>query len=190
MLESLTATHGMSMLKKTQLAMERLRTLTDPLRLAKLSAPVEMQKEIYLTLYWMAEADMAEADVEQVLQEISRRGRDQATPADATIAEVLLYNFHLARHLGILGFPGLVKLAQGLPAVIPESDGNDQNRLAFAVSILPPERFPEVAHQLFNYEIFDGALPKAHSPTLAPSQIEFAQKLISRGLLPADALKR
>ena len=190
MLESLTATHGMSMLKKTQLAMEKLRTLTDPLRLAKLRAPVEMQKEIYLTLYWMAEADMAEADVEQVLQEISRRGRDQATPADATMAEVLLYNFHLARHLGILGFPGLVKLAQGLPAVIPESDGNDQNRLAFAVSILPPERFPEVAHQLFNYEIFDGALPKAHSPALAPSQIEFAQKLISRGLLPADALKR
>ena len=190
MLESLTATHGMSMLKKTQLAMERLRTLTDPLRLAKLSAPVEMQKEIYLTLYWLAEADMAESDVQQVLQEISRRGRDQATPADTTMAEVLLYNFHLARHLGILGFPGLVKLAQALPPVISENDGNDQNRLAFAVSILPPERFPEVAHQLFNYEIFDGALPKAHTPTLAPSQIEFAQKLISRGLLPVDALKR
>jgi hypothetical protein len=190
MLESLTATHGMSMLKKTQLAMEKLRNLTDPLRLAKLRAPFEMQKELYLTLYWLAEADMAEADVQQVLQEISRRGHDQATPADTTMAEVLLYNFHLARHLGILGFPGLVKLAQALPPVISENDGNDQNRLAFAVSILPPERFPEVAHQLFNYEIFDGALPKAHTPTLAPSQIEFAQKLISRGLLPADALKR
>ena len=190
MLESLTATHGMGMLKKTELAMEKLRNLTDPLRLAKLRAPIEMQKELYLTLYWLAEADMAEADVQQVLQEISRRGRDQATPADATMAEVLLYNFHLARHLGILGFPGLVKLAQALPAVISENDGNDQNRLAFAVSILPSERFPEVAHQLFNYEIFDGALPKAHTPTLAPSQIEFAQKLISRGLLPADALKR
>ena len=190
MLESLTASHGMSMLKKTQVAMERLRNLTDPLRLAKLRAPVEMQRELYLTLYWLAEADMAEADVQQVLQEISRRGRDQATPADTTMAEVLLYNFHLARHLGILGFPGLVKLAQALPPVISENDGNDQNRLAFAVSILPPERFPEVAHQLFNYEIFDGALPKAHTPTLAPSQIEFAQKLISRGLLPADALKR
>lgn len=189
MLESLTATHGMSMLKKTQLAMERLRTLTDPLRLAKLRAPIEMQREIYLTLYWMAEADMAEADVEQVLQEISRRGRDQATPADNTMAEVLLYNFHLARHLGILGFPGLVKLAQGQPAVIPEDDGNDQNRLAFAVPILPPERFPEVAHQLFNYEVFDGSLPKSPSTTLAPSQIEFAKKLISRGLLPPNALQ-
>ncbi|NDB97023.1 MAG: hypothetical protein EBZ78_12845, partial [Verrucomicrobia bacterium] len=32
MLESLTATHGMSMLKKTELAMEKLRNLTDPLR--------------------------------------------------------------------------------------------------------------------------------------------------------------
>jgi hypothetical protein len=190
MLESLTATHGMSMLKKTQVAMERLRSLTDPLRLAKLRAPVDMQRELYLTLYWLAEADMAEADVEQVLQEISRRGRDHATPADTTMAEVLLYNFHLARHLGILGFPGLAKLSQALPAVIPENDGNDQNRLAFAVSILPPERFPEIAHQLFNYEIFDGALPKAHTPILAHSQIEFAQKLISRGLLPADALKR
>ncbi len=188
MLESLTASHGMSLLKKTQAAMEKLRTLTDPLRLANLRAPVELQKQLYLIIYWLAEADMANADVEQVLQEISRRGRDRATTADATMAEVLLYNFHLARHLGILGFPGLVKLAQGLPAVIPEDDDNDQNRLAFAVPILPPERFPEIAHQLFNYEIFDGPLPRAHPSALAPSQIEFIQRLVSRGLLPADAI--
>jgi hypothetical protein len=63
------------------------------------------------------------------------------------------------------------------------------NRVAFPVPILPPESFPQVAHQLFNYELFDGSLPKASTSTLAPSQIEFAKKLISRGLLPADALK-
>ena len=56
-------------------------------------------------------------------------------------------------------------------------------------TLLPPDRFPQVAHLLFNYELFDGPLPKANSSTLAPSQIEFAQKLISRGLLPANALQ-
>ena len=189
MLDSMTASASMNVLKKTEAAMENLRKLTDPLVCAKLSAPGGMQRNLLLTLYWLAEADMAGADVEQVLQEISRRGRDQATPADSTMAEVLLFNYHTARHLGVLDFASLVKLGQGLPPSIPESDNNPLNRVAFPVPILPPEWFPQVAHQLFNYELFDGPLPKATSTTLAPSQIEFAQKLISRGLLPADALK-
>jgi hypothetical protein len=188
-LDSMTASASMNVLKKTEAAMENLRKLTDPLVLAKLSAPGGMAKNLLLTLYWLAEADMAGADVEQVLQEISRRGRDQATPADSTMAEVLLFNYHTARHLGVLSFSSLVSLGQGLPPSIPESDNNPDNRLAFAIPVLPPDRFPQVAHQLFNYELFDGPLPKSTSTTLAPSQIEFAKKLISRGLLPPDALK-
>ena len=189
MLESMTASASMNVLKKTEAAMENLRRLTDPLVCAKLSAPGGMAKNLLLTLYWLAEADMAGADVEQVLEEISRRGRDQATPADSTMAEVLLFNYHTARHLGVLGFSSLVKLGQGIPPSIPESDNNTDNRLAFAIPVLPPDRFPQVAHQLFNYELFDGPLPKATSTTLAPSQIEFAKKLISRGLLPPNALQ-
>jgi len=189
MLDSMTASASMNVLKKTEAAMENLRRLTDPLVMAKLSAPGGMAKNLLLTLYWLAEADMAGADVEQVLQEISRRGRDQATPADSTMAEVLLFNYHTARHLGVLSFSSLVSLGQGLPPSIPESDNNPDNRLAFAIPILPPDRFPEVAHQLFNYELFDGPLPKSTSRTLAPSQIEFAKKLISRGLLPPNALQ-
>ena len=189
MLDSMTASASMNVLKKTEAALKNLRQLTDPLACAKLSAPGGMAKNLLLTLYWLAEADMAGADVEQVLQEISRRGRDQATPADSTMAEVLLFNYHTARHLGVLSFSSLVSLGQGLPPSIPESDNNPDNRLAFAIPVLPPDRFPQVAHQLFNYELFDGPLPKSASTTLAPSQIEFAKKLISRGLLPPDALK-
>jgi len=189
MLDSMTASASMNVLKKTEAAMENLRRLTDPLVLAKLSAPGGMAKNLLLTLYWLAEADMAGASVEQVLQEISRRGRDQATPADSTMAEVLLFNYHTARHLGVLSFSSLVNLGQGLPPSIPESDNNPDNRLAFAVPVLPPDRFPQVAHQLFNYELFDGPLPKSTSRTLTPSQIEFAKKLISRGLLPPNALQ-
>jgi len=190
MLYSLTASHGMSLLEKTQAAMTNLKRLTDPLLLAKLRAPTEMQRQLYLILYWLGEADMANADVQEVLQEISRRGQPQATPADATMAEVLLFNFHTARHLGVLGFPGLVKLAQALPPTVTENDNNDQNRLAFSIPVLPATQFPSISHQLFNYEIFDGSLPRATSATLTPSQIEFAQKLISRGLLPPDSLKK
>jgi len=189
MLDSMTASASMNVLKKTEAAMENLRKLTDPLVCAKLSAPSGMQRNLLLTLYWLAEADMAGADVEQVLQEISRRGHDNATPADSTMAEVLLFNYHTARHLGVLSFSCLVKLGQGLPPSIPESDNNPDNRLAFAIPILPPDRFPQVAHQLFNYELFDGPLPRSTSRALAPSQIEFAKKLISRGLLPANALQ-
>ena len=189
MLDSMTASASMNVLKKTEAAMENIRRLTDPLVMAKLSAPGGMAKNLLLILYWLAEADMAGADVEQVLQEISRRGRDQATPADSTMAEVLLFNYHTARHLGVLSFSCLVQLGQGLPPSIPESDNNPDNRLAFAIPVLPPDRFPQVAHQLFNYELFDGPLPKSTSRTLAPSQIEFAKKLISRGLLPPNALK-
>jgi hypothetical protein len=189
MLDSMTASASMNVLKKTEAAMENLRRLTDPLVMAKLSAPGGMAKNLLLTLYWLAEADMAGASVEQVLQEISRRGRDQATPADSAMAEVLLFNYHTARHLGVLSFSCLVQLGQGLPPSIPESDNNPDNRLAFAIPVLPPDRFPQVAHQLFNYELFDGPLPKSTSRTLAPSQIEFAKKLISRGLLPPNALQ-
>ena len=189
MLDSMTASASTNVLKKTEAAMENLRKLTDPLVCAKLSAPGGMQRNLLLTLYWLAEADMAGADVEQVLQEISRRGRNQATPADSTMAEVLLFNYHTARHLGVLSFSCLVQLGQGLPPSIPESDNNPDNRLAFAVPVLPPDRFPQVAHQLFNYELFDGPLPKSTSSKLAPSQIEFAKKLISRGLLPPNALQ-
>ena len=95
MLDSMTASASMNVLKKTEAAMENLRRLTDPLLLVKLSAPGGMQRNLLLTLYWLAEADMAGADVDQVLQELSRRGRDQATPADATMAEVLLFNYPL-----------------------------------------------------------------------------------------------
>jgi len=189
MLDSMTASASMNVLKKTEAAMENLRKLTDPLVCVKLSAPGGMQRNLLLTLYWLAEADMAGADVEQVLQEISLRGYNQATPADSTMAEVLLFNYHTARHLGILSFSCLVKLGQGLPPSIPESDNNPDNRLAFPVPILPPDRFPQVAHQLFNYELFDGPLPRSTSNNLAPSQIEFAKKLISRGLLPPNALQ-
>lgn len=115
MLDSMTASASMNVLKKTEAAMENLRRLTDPLVCAKLSAPGGMAKNLLLTLYWLAEADMAGASVEQVLQEISRRGRDQATPADSTMAEVLLFNYHTARHLGVLSFSCLVQLGQGLP---------------------------------------------------------------------------
>lgn len=187
MLESLTASHGMTLLKRTEQAKAHLQALLNPVEWNKLKAPVEMQKQLYLALYWMAEADDAEADVEQVLQEICRRGQPQATEADTTLQEVLLYNFRTAQSLGCLGFQGQVKLAQGLTPLI--NKGAWEGRHAHAIPILPPDHFPSLAHQLFNYEIFAGPLPRASSLNLAPSQVEFAQRLISRGLLPADALK-
>ena len=59
MLDSMTASASMNVLKKTEAAMENLRKLTDPLVWAKLSAPGGMQRNLLLTLYWLAEADMA-----------------------------------------------------------------------------------------------------------------------------------
>jgi len=186
MLESLTASHGMTLLKRTEQAKERLQALLNPVEWNKLKAPIEMQKQLLLSLYWMAEADDAEADVEQVVQEICRRGQPQPSEFDATLQEVLLYNFRTAQSLGILGFQGQVKLAQGLTPLITR--GPEANGFAHAIPILPPDRFPGVAHQLFNYEIFSGPLPRASNIALAPSQIEFARRLIARGLLPKDSL--
>ena len=118
--------------------MENLRKLTDPLVLAKLSAPGGMAKNLLLTLYWLAEADMAGASVEQVVQELSRRGRDQATPADSTMAEVLLFNYHTARHLGVLNFAGLEQLGRGLLPSIPESDDNPRTASPSPFPFSPP----------------------------------------------------
>jgi hypothetical protein len=188
-LDSMTAAAGMSKLKRVEISMENLKRLLSPAAWNQLKAPVEMEKQLYLVLFWLARAYDAEASVEEVLDEVVLRGQDSPTAADSTLKEVLLYNFRLAQHLGVTSFQAQVKLGQGRPPVIPETDENPRNRLAFAVSILPPDRFPQVGHQLFNYELFDGPLPKASGPELAPSQIEFAQKLISRGLLPSDALK-
>lgn len=187
MLDSLTASHGMTLLKRTEQAKERLQALLNPIEWNKLKAPIEMQKQLFLILYWMAEADDAEADVVEVVQEICRRGQPQPSQADSTLQEVLIYNFRTAQSLGVLGFQGQVKLGQGLTPLITK--GPWENRHAHAVPILPPDLFPATAHQLFNYEIFSGPLPRNNSTGLAPSQIEFAQRLIQRGLLPADALK-
>ena len=187
-LESMTASHGMSLLKRIEQAKERLQSLLSPLAWSKLKAPTEMQKQLLLALYWMAEADDAEADVEEVLQEICRQGQAQPTEQNATLSEVLLYNFRTAQSLGVMGFQGQVKLAQGLAPVITK--GPWVNQRAHAIFILPPDRFPQVAHQLFNYEIFAGPLPRAPSTDLAPSQIEFAQRLMARGLLPPNSLKK
>ena len=187
-LDSMTAAEGMSKLKRVETAMENLRRLLRPAEWNRLKAPVEMEKQLFLVLFWLARADDAQASVPQVLDEILGAGQEQGDEA-ATLKEVLLFNFHLAQHLGVTSFQAQVKLGQGRPPVIPETDDNPKNRLAYAIPVLPPDRFPQVAHQLFNYELFDGPLPQAPSAQLAPSQVEFAQKLISRGLLPPDALQ-
>ena len=188
-LDSMTAAQGMSKLQRIETAKENLQKLLHPAALEQLRAPAEMQKQLYLVLFWLAQAYDAEASPQEMLGEVCRHGDDPPTAAQTTLQEVLLYNFHVAQHLGVISFQAQVKLGQGRPPVIPETDENPRNRLAFAIPILPPERFPLVAHQLFNYELFDGPLPKAPPANLAPSQIEFAQKLISRGLLAPDALK-
>ena len=188
-LDSMTAAEGMGKMKRIEIAKENLQKLLNPAALNQLRAPAEMQKQLYLVLFWLAQAYDAEASPSEMLEELCHNGDSPATEAQTTLKEVLLYNFHVAQHLGAISLRGQVKLGQGRPAPVQENDNNPDNRLAFAIPILPPDRFPQVAHQLFNYELFDGPLPKAPSVQLAPSQIEFAQKLIARGLLPPAALQ-
>jgi len=188
-LDSMTAAQGMTKLKRIEIAKENLGKLLNPAALNQLRPPAQMQKQLLLVLYWLCQAYDAEASPQEMLEELCRNGDTPPTELQTTLKEVLLYNFHVAQHLGVTSFQAQVKLGQGLPPMIPENDQNPDNRLALPIPILPPDRFPQVAHQLFNYELFDGPLPQAPSTTLAPSQIEFAQKLISRGLLPSDALK-
>ena len=171
------------------MAKENLQKLLNPAALSQLRAPAEMQRQLYLVLFWLAQAYDAEASPQEIIDELCLNRDNALTEPQATLHEVLLYNFHLAQHLGITSFQGQIKLGQGRPAPVQENDANPDNRLAFAIPILPPDRFPQVAHQLFNYELFDGPLPRAPSTQLAPSQIEFAQKLIARGLLPPETLK-
>jgi len=188
-LDSMTAAEGMSKMKRVEIAKENLQRLLQPTTLNALKAPVEMERQLYLVLFWLARADDAQASAEELLDELCRDGDNPPTEVQTTLKEVILYNFHVAQHLGVTSFQGQVKLGQGRPVPVAEDDNNSQNRLAFAIPILPPDRFPQIAHQLFNYELFDGPLPQAPSAQLAPSQIEFAQKLIARGLLPPDALQ-
>ena len=188
MLDSMTAAQGMGKLRRIENAKENLQKLLNPAALSQLRAPAQMQKQLLLVLYWLCQAYDAEASAQEMLDELCRDGDNPPNEEQTTLKEVLLYNFHVAQHLGVTSFQAQIKLGQGLPPVIPEADNNPQNRLALPIPILPPDRFPQVAHQLYNYELFDGPLPKAPSADLAPSQIEFAQKLISRGLLPPDSL--
>ena len=187
MLDSMTAAQGMGKLRRIENAKENLQKLLNPAALNQLRAPAQMQKQLLLVLYWLCQAYDAEASAQEMLDELCRDGDNPPNEEQTTLKEVLLYNFHVAQHLGVTSFQAQIKLGQGLPPVVPETDNNPQNRLALPIPILPPDRFPQVAHQLYNYELFDGPLPKAPSADLAPSQIEFAQKLISRGLLPPDS---
>ena len=188
-LDSMSAAQGLSKLKRIGVSKQNLENLLNPATLNQLRAPAEMQRQLLLVLFWLCQAYDAEASPQEILEELCRNGDNPPTEAQSTLKEVLLYNFHVAQHLGVTSFQAQVKLGQGQAPPIPEVDDNPQNRLAIPIPILPADRFPQVAHQLFNYELFDGPLPQAPSAQLAPSQIEFAQKLISRGLLPPDALQ-
>lgn len=188
MLDSMASAEGMGMLRRVDQARENLRRLLAPALWTRLQAPVEMERQLYLVVYWLARGCDAGAPPADLLDEILHSEAFGSEPMADTTREVLLYNFHLAQHLGILGFPGLAKMGQGLPPSVPESDDNPENRMVYVIPVLPSDRFPPVAHQLFNYEFFDGPLPRAPATQLAPSQIEFAQKLIARGLLSPNAL--
>ena len=187
-LDSMSAAQGLSKLKRIGVSKQNLENLLNPATLNQLRAPAEMQRQLLLVLFWLCQAYDAEASPKEILEELCRNGDNPPTEAQSTLKEVLLYNFHVAQHLGVTSFQAQVKLGQGQAPPIPEVDDNPQNRLAIPIPILPADRFPQVAHQLFNYELFDGPLPQAPSAQLAPSQIEFAQKLIARGLLPPNAL--
>ncbi len=188
-LDSMSAAQGLSKLKRIEVAKENLEKLLNPVALNQLRAPADMQRQLLLVLFWLCQAYDAEASPQETLEEVCRDGDNPPTEAQITLKEVLLYNFHVAQHLGVTSFQAQVKLGQGLAPAIPENDNNPQNRFALPIPILPPDRFPQVAHQLFNYELFDGPLPQAPPAGLAPSQIEFAQKLVSRGLLAPDTLQ-
>ena len=187
-LDSMSAAQGMSKLKRVEVAKENLEKLLNPAALNQLRAPAEMQRQLLLVLFQLCQAYDAEASPQEMLEEVCRDGDNPPTQAQVTLQEVLLYNFHVAQHLGVTSFQAQIKLGQGRAPLIPQSDDSVQNRLALPVPILPPDRFPQVAHQLFNYELFDGPLPQASATDLAPSQIEFAKKLVSRGLLPPDSI--
>ena len=135
-LDSMTATEGMSKLKRVEIAKENLVRLLSSTTLNQLKAPVEMQKQLYLVLFWLARADDAQVSVEELLEELCRDGDNPPTEAQTTLKEVLLYNFHIAQHLGVTSFQAQVKLGQGRPAPVAESDNNPQNRLALAIPIL------------------------------------------------------
>jgi len=136
-LDSMTAAQGMSKLQRIETAKENLQKLLHPAALEQLRAPAEMQKQLYLVLFWLAQAYDAEASPQEMLEEVCRHGDDPPTAAQTTLQEVLLYNFHVAQHLGVISFQAQVKLGQGRPPVIPETDENPRNRLAFAIPILP-----------------------------------------------------
>lgn len=188
MLDAMTAAQGMSKLQRVETAKENLQKLLNPVALHQLRASAEMGRQLYRVLYWLSQAYDAEASPQEMLEEVCPKVTASAEAA-TTLQEVLLYNFHMAQHLGVTDFQGQMRLGLGRPPAVREKDDNPDNRLALAIPILPPDRFPQVAHQLFNYELFDGPLPKATSPDLAPSQVEFAQKLIARGLLSPNAFQ-
>ena len=131
-LDSMTAAEGMSKMKRVEIAKENLQRLLQPTTLNALKAPVEMERQLYLVLFWLARADDAQASAEELLDELCRDGDNPPTEAQSTLKEVLLYNFHVAQHLGVTSFQGQVKLGQGRPVPVPEDDNNSQNRLALS----------------------------------------------------------
>ena len=131
-LDSMTAAQGMGKLKRIEIAKENLQKLLNPVALNQLRPPVEMQKQLYLVLYWLCQAYDAEASPQEMLEELCRTGDDPPTEQQTILKEVLLYNFHLAQHLGVTSFQAQVKLGHGGGLALAESDNNPQNRLALS----------------------------------------------------------
>ena len=123
-LDSMTAAQGMSKLKRVEIAKENLEKLLNPASLNQLRAPAQMQKQLLLVLYWLCQAYDAEASPQELLEELCRTSDNPPTELQTTLKEVLLYNFHVAQHLGVTSFQAQVKLGQGLAPAIPENDQN------------------------------------------------------------------
>ena len=67
-LDSMTASEGMSKMKRVEVAKENLQKLFNPAALNQLRAPAEMQKQLYLVLYWLCQAYDAEASPQEMLE--------------------------------------------------------------------------------------------------------------------------
>ncbi|NCZ96166.1 hypothetical protein EBZ02_03230, partial [bacterium] len=60
-LASMTAAQGMDKLRRVEVAKENLQRLLNPVTLQQLQAPREMEMQLYLVLFWLAQAFDAEA---------------------------------------------------------------------------------------------------------------------------------
>lgn len=168
-------------------AITAIASLTDPARLATLTAERAANPRLVKCVYWLADARARNLDPERIIIEAQRITGDKPMHA-GLVRENLLRNLKIADGLGLLTPENLVLMRRGNSPKV--HNGPYAGEGAEVDHIIPRAVVPELDKELANLELMPRTLNRRKSASVGARQVDLAKKLSAAGIISPDMLAR